>query len=122
QDTSPARLRLGLKNSDDQGTRFDVRVVLRASGAIVADGLARCVTGITRNPSSALEVAVPFGPVLPNALNPGDVLAFEVLTRIGTNTDDSKCGGHSNAVGLRLYYDALSHPSRFGAEITPDPL
>jgi hypothetical protein len=65
---------------------------------------------------------VPFGPVAPNALHPGDVLSFEVLTRIGTNPDDSRCGGHSSAVGLRLYYDALSHPSQFGAEITPDPL
>src|SRR5262249_53727425 len=49
-------------------------------------------------------------------------LSFEVLTRIGTNPDDSKCGGHGSAVGLRLYYDAASHPSRFGAEITPNPL
>ena len=31
-------------------------------------------------------------------------------------------GGHSNAVGLRLHYDALSRPSRFGIEIAPNPL
>ena len=31
-------------------------------------------------------------------------------------------GGHSNAVGLRLYYDSASRPSRFGIEIFPDPL
>ena len=31
-------------------------------------------------------------------------------------------GGHSNAVGLRLYYDSTSRPSRFGIEIAPDPL
>ena len=31
-------------------------------------------------------------------------------------------GGHSNAVGLRLYYDSTSRPSRFGVEIAPDPL
>jgi uncharacterized protein len=122
RDTSPARLWLGLKNSDDQGTRFDVSVVLRANGAPLTEGLTRCVTGITRSPSKALEVTVPFGPVAPNALNPGDVLSLEVLTRIGTNPDDSKCGGHSNAVGLRLYYDGLTSPSQFGAEITPDPL
>lgn len=30
-------------------------------------------------------------------------------------------GGHSNAVGLRLYYDSTSRPSRFGIEIFPDP-
>jgi hypothetical protein len=26
-------------------------------------------------------------------------------------------GGHSNAVGLRLYYDAVSRPSRFDIEV-----
>ena len=31
-------------------------------------------------------------------------------------------GGHSNAVGLRLYYDSTSRPSRSGMEIAPDPL
>lgn len=31
-------------------------------------------------------------------------------------------GGHSNAVGLRLCYHALSRPSRFGIEIAPDPM
>ena len=122
RDTSPARLRLGLKNSDDQGTRFDVRVVLRVNDGIVAEGLTRCVTGITRNPASAKEVTVPFGPVAPNAMQPGDSVSFEVLTRIGTNPNDSSCGGHSNAVGLRLYFDAASHPSQFGAAITPDPV
>ena len=30
--------------------------------------------------------------------------------------------GHSNAVGLRLYYDAISRPSRFGMEIAPNHL
>ena len=52
----------------------------------------------------------------------GEVLSLHVLTRIGTNPDSTKCPGHSNAVGLRLYYDATSRPSRFGAELTPDPL
>ena len=28
------------------------------------------------------------------------------------------CGGHSNAVGLRLYFDAISRPSRFDATIS----
>jgi len=121
-DTSPARVWLGLKNSDDQGTRFDVRVLLRVNGGLVAQGLTRCVTGVTRNPSNAKEVSVPFGTVAPSALDPGDVISLEVLTRIGTNPDGSQCGGHSNALGLRLYYDALSRPSQFGVEITPDPL
>jgi hypothetical protein len=31
-------------------------------------------------------------------------------------------GGHANAAGLRLYYDAKSSPSRFGMKIAPDPI
>jgi hypothetical protein len=121
-DTSPARLWLGLKDSDDHGTRFDVRVVLRVNDAVVAEGEARCVVGLRRSRSRAKEVAVPFGPVASNALVPGDVISFEVLTRIGTNPDGSRCGGPRSADGLRLYYNAVSRASQFGAEITPDPL
>jgi hypothetical protein len=121
-DTSPAKLWVGLKNSDDQGTRFDVRASLYVNETLVAEGETRCVTGVTRNPSNAKEVTVPFGPVSTNSLVSGDVVSLKVATRIGTNPDGSRCGGHNNAVGLRLYYDALSRPSRFGAETTPDPL
>ena len=120
--TSPARLWVGLKNSDDQGTRFDLRVEVYVNNTLVAEGETRCVTGITRNPSSALEVTVPFGPTSNDAVTAGDQLTFKVFTRIGTTPDGSKCGGHNNAVGLRLYYDAATRASRFGAEITPDPL
>jgi hypothetical protein len=121
-DTGPARLWLGLRNSDDQGTRFDVRAVLRVNDTLVAEGETLCVSGLTRDPSRAKEVTVPFGAVAANALLSGDVITLEVLTRIGTNPDGSRCGGHANARGLRLYYDAVARPSGFGAEITPDPL
>jgi hypothetical protein len=49
-------------------------------------------------------------------LSPGNTLSLRVLAKVADS------GGHNNAVGLRLYYDAVSRPSRFGAEITPDPL
>ena len=42
-----------------------------------------------------------------------------MLGRILTKVTGS--GGHANAAGLRLYYDAKSSPSRFGMEIAPDP-
>ena len=121
-DTGSAKLWVGLKNSDDQGTRFDVKSGLYVNDTLVAEGETRCVIGITRNPANAKEVTVPFGPVSINSLVSGDVVSLKVRTRIGTNPDGSKCGGHNNAVGLRLYYDAQSRPSRFGAAITPDPL
>jgi hypothetical protein len=87
---------------------------------LVSEGERRCVTDITRNPSSAKEVTLPS--LSSNELVSGDVLFLKVSTRIGTNPDGSKCSGHSNAVGLRLYYDSVSRPSRFGLKVTPDPL
>jgi hypothetical protein len=107
---------LGLKNSDDLLTRFDVRAELYNGSTLVAVGETRCITDITRNPSLAKEVTVPFGPMTPAS----GALSMKVLTRIGTNPDNTKCnvpgGGHNNAVGLRLYYDGVSRPSRLGQE------
>lgn len=121
-DTSPATVWVGLKNSDDQGTRFDLRAELFINDTPVAEGVTRCIAGVTRNPAKAKEVPIAFGSISGGGLVSDDVLSFKVSTRIGTNPDDSKCPGHNNAVGLRLYYDAVSRPSRFGVAITPDPL
>jgi len=38
-----------------------------------------------------------------------------VLTRIGTTATGARCGGHSNAVGLRLYFDAVSRAAQVTA-------
>ena len=120
--TTPARLWVGLKNSDDQGTQFDVRVALYVNDTLVAKGETLCVTGITRNAALATEVFVPFGSISNGEVIPGDRLSLQISARIGTNPDGSKCAGHSNASGLRLYYDAATRSSRIGVEITPDPL
>ncbi len=105
---------LGLKNSDDQGTRFDLRAEVYKNGALVAAGETYCIQGVTRNPNLAKEVTLSLASFSPVTFN-GDGLSLKVLTRIGTNGAGGFCGGHSNAVGLRLYFDASSRPSRFGA-------
>ena len=116
----PATLWIGLTNSDDQGTQFDLRTELRVGTTLVATGETRCITDVTRNANLAKEISVPFGPVAPGA---SGAISLKVLTRIGTNPDNTKCAGpggsHNNAQGLRLYYDATSRPSRFGAQIPP---
>lgn len=122
---SPAHLWVGLKNSDDQGTQFDLRVEFLRNGTPVASGLKRCITGVTRNPSFAKEAVASFDPFAPVVVTAGDVLSLRVSTRIGTNPDGSKCAGpggsHNSAVGLRLYYDSASRASRFDATIAPAP-
>ncbi len=122
---SPAKLWVGLKNSDDQGTQFDIKVEVLKNGTAVASGLQRCMTGLTRNPNLAKETNVAWDPFASLTYGSGDVLGFRVSTRVGTNPDGTKCAGpggsHNNAVGLRLYYDSASQASHFDATITPNP-
>jgi hypothetical protein len=113
---SNLRVWLGLKNSDDQGTRFDLRVEVYKNKNLVAVGNAFCIQGVTRNPNLAKEVTLTFDPFSPVAFDGAkDVLSLRVLARIGTNGTGGFCGGHSNAVGLRLYFDAISRAAQFVA-------
>lgn len=113
---SNAHVWLGLKNSDDIGTNFDVRIDVAKNGSVVATGQTLCIQGITRNPSLAKDVPVTVGEFTATAFNgTSDVLAFKVLVRNGTNGAGASCGGHTNSTGIRLYFDAASRPSRFDA-------
>ena len=52
------------------------------------------------------------------------MLALRVMTRIGTNRDDTKCvpgpaSSHTSSRGLRLYYDAASRSAGFDATLAP---
>jgi hypothetical protein len=104
---------VGLKNSDDQGTQFDVQAELLQNGTVVATGLTRCFTGVTRNPSLAKDVVIEWDSFSGVVFLPSDTIALRLSTRIGTNPDGTKCAGHNNAVGLRLYYDSTTRQSRF---------
>ncbi len=110
------RVWLGLKNSDDIGTRFDLYGEILKNGSPVASGLLRCIEGITRNPSFAKEVALSLE--LPNEVTfdgASDVLSLRLSTRIGTNEGGGFCSGHRNAVGLRVYFDSSSRPANVPA-------
>src|SRR5438552_9990820 len=111
-----AQVWLGLKNSDDIGTNFDLRVEAYKNGTLVAAGQTLCVQGITRNADLAKAVTVAFPPFTATTFDGvADVLSLKVLTRIGTTATGAACGGHSNAVGLRLYFDAVSRKAQFAA-------
>jgi hypothetical protein len=109
---------LGLKNSDDQGTQFDLQAEVWKNGTLITAGETLCITGVTRNPGKAKAVTVAFADFAPVELDGAtDDLSLKILTRIGTNPDGSKCTGpgssHDNARGLRLYFDATSRPAGF---------
>src|SRR5207244_5504287 len=89
------------------------------NGVLVTSGLTRCITGVTRNANQAKEVTAAFAPFTDVAFNgTSDQLSLKIWTRIGTNPNGTRCAGHSNAVGLRLYFDATSRSARFGATIS----
>lgn len=117
----PARLWLGLKDSGDQGTAFDLRVEAVINDEVVAPGEKRCITGVTRNPDKAKEVTVPFGSIDDGTFAAGDKPSLIISASIGINADGSRCPGHSNAVGLRLYYDGTQHSTLFGVTLAPEP-
>jgi hypothetical protein len=123
---SPVHAWIGLKNSDDQGTQFDLKAELLKNGTPVASGLKRCITGVTRNPSLAEEVSVNWDSISPGTISAGDVLSLKLSTRIGTTSTETKCSGpggsHNNAVGLRLYYDSTTRDSGFDINGTAEYL
>jgi hypothetical protein len=116
-------MRVGLKNSDDIGTAFDVRARLYRNGVLLTSGLARCVTGVVRNPDAAKSLDFSFEPMPPAVFSGSDTLTLQVETRIGTKPDDTRCVGfgytHSNATGLRLYFDSVGSASRFTTVFEP---
>ncbi len=109
QTLSELRVWIGLKNSDDQGTYFDLKAEIEKNGSPIVSGETKNIQGVTRNANLAKEVALGFGPIVGADFNPGDVLSVRILTKVADS------GGHNNAVGLRLYYDAVNRPSQFGA-------
>jgi hypothetical protein len=117
-----ATLWIGLKNSDDQGTAFDLEAEVAIGSVPVATARTLCIAGVTRNPDKAKKAVIQFEPFLPVSVAPDAVFSLTIRTRIGTNPNGTKCAGHSNAVGLRLYYDSTSQSSRIGAQLTPEPL
>jgi len=87
------------------------------NGSPVASGVTRCVTDVTRNPATLREVTIAMDPFTPVSVSSGDVLALRVLTRIGTNLDDTlsdiphRSHGHSEM-------DQGSDSHRNGPDVT----
>jgi hypothetical protein len=105
---------LGLKNSDDIGTNFDLRADVYKNGVLITSGETDCISGLTRNPALAMAVGIPFKAFKPVTFDGGkEALSLKLSTRIGTNGSGGPCGGHASAVGLRTYFDADLDASMF---------
>jgi len=82
---------------------------------LISSGQTLCITDVTRNETQAKETVVSFGSFNSTSMNgTTDRLSVKILTRVGTNTSGALCGGHSNAMGLRLYFDSTIRPAKLG--------
>jgi hypothetical protein len=116
QALGPLHVWLGLRNSDDQGTRFDLRaeVYFKSNGpnspaVLVAEADQLCIKGLTRNPSRAQEVIRSL-PLTGFPAGDGEFL-LKLYARIGT--PQNMCAGHASTTGLRVYYNSADRDSRF---------
>ncbi|HEX9564023.1 MAG TPA: right-handed parallel beta-helix repeat-containing protein [Gemmatimonadaceae bacterium] len=102
---APAQIWLGLKNSDDVGTKFDVLAEVLKNGAVVGSGQVNGVAGGSSGFNNAIlrEIAVPFAAPVP--MVSGDVVGFRVSVRIAAT-------GHRSGTA-RLWYNDASAKSQF---------
>ena len=113
------RLLLGLRNSDDQGTNFDLRAEVLKNGNVVASSAdLYCLRGVTRNPNNAKVALLAFDRA-PLSFTASDVVSLRVLTRMGTDGAGQSCGGHDSATGLRVYFDSTNQDARLRGASTP---
>jgi hypothetical protein len=118
----PLHVWLELVNSDDQGAKFELKVEMFKNdlAQAVAEGRLRCIAGLARDPRRAGEVVL--SPVLtsPQLFNgTTDVLRVNSLRGWGRTTTIRRAPARARAVGLRAYFDAVSHDARFAAELDP---
>jgi hypothetical protein len=105
----PAQLWIGLKNSDDVGTKFDLLAEVLKNGTVIGSGQVNGVaggsSGFNNAKLDAINLAMP-GAV---AINSGDTLSLRLSVRIATT-------GHRSGTA-RLWYNDAAANSRFSATI-----
>ncbi len=114
----PGKVWIGLKNSDDVGTNFDLLAEVLKNGSVVGSGQLNNVPGGSSGFNNAVLRTINLALSGPIELLPGDTLGFRLSVRI------TAVGGHSSGTA-RLWYNGAaidSGPnrdagSRFGATI-----
>jgi hypothetical protein len=107
----PANVWIGLKNSDDVGTRFDLLAeVLKNPGqTVIGSGQVNSVPGGSSGFNNAILDIINM--TLPNAVafNPGETLSFRLSVRVAAT-------GHRSGTA-RLWFNDAAANSRFNAVI-----
>jgi hypothetical protein len=102
----PAVVWVGLKNSDDVGTRFDLRAEVLLNGVSVGSGESNHVLGGSSGFNNAVRTSIPISVPNPVDAGPGSLLAIKVSVH---NT----CFGRThNSGAARLWFNDAAADSR----------
>jgi hypothetical protein len=108
---SPAKVWLGLKNSDDVGTKFDLKAEAYVGGVLVGSGQLNAVPGGSSGFNNASLQSIPLTLSAPINAGAGSSLSIKLSVRI-------TCSGNTHTSGTaRLWFNDGQAASGFGATI-----
>lgn len=111
----PATVWVGLKNSDDVGTKFDLRAEVYAGGSLIGSGQVHAVPGGSSGFNNAKRNAIPVTFTVPVDVPSGTILSLKVLARI-------TCSAPTHAWGTaRLWFGDAQAASGVTATIDGTP-
>ncbi len=107
---SPAKVWVGLKNSDDVGTKFDFLAEVFKNDTLIGSGQLDGVKGGSSGFNNAVLSTISLALSGPVNFCPGDTLKFKLSVRVAANS------GHRSGTA-RLWFNDAAANSRFGATI-----
>jgi hypothetical protein len=105
-----ASIWLGLKNSDDVGTKFDLLAEVLKNGVVVGSGQLNDVSGGSSGFNNAVQRAISQSLSGPQSLCPGDTMSIRLSVRIAASS------GHVGGTA-RLWFNDSAANSRFTATV-----
>lgn len=108
---APARLWIGLKNSDDVGVKFDLRAEVYRNNTLLASGQLNSVPAGSSGFNNAKLNSIPFGTFASVPFPPGTTLTLKAYVR------NACVGSTHNSGTARLWYNDPAANSHFGATL-----
>jgi hypothetical protein len=107
----PANFWIGLKNSDDVGTRFDLLAEVLKNGSVMGSGQLNGVPGGSSGFNNAILRTINLALPSSVSIGPGDTLSIRLSVRIAVDVT-----GHRSGTA-RLWFNDDAANSRFGATL-----
>jgi hypothetical protein len=107
----PAKIWVGLKNSDDVGVKFDLKAEVYVNGVLVTSGETDSVAAGSSGFNNAKLDTISFGSFSPVDFPAGSQVSIKLYVR------NACTGSGHNSGSARLWYNDVAAGSRFGAAI-----